>query len=83
MITISLAGYTNSGKSTLFNQLTNANVLSKDIPFATLDPTLRLLNHTREFKDKILISDTVGFISSFACRINKFISFNFRIYYIF
>ena len=63
MITISLAGYTNSGKSTLFNQLTNANVLSKDMPFATLDPTLRLLNHTREYDHKILISDTVGFIS--------------------
>jgi GTPase len=54
-------GYTNAGKSTLFNKLTDANVLAKDMLFATLDPTMRTINlpHGR----KVIVSDTVGFIS--------------------
>lgn len=56
-----LVGYTNAGKSTLFNRLTKANVLAKDQLFATLDPTMRRLNlpSGRE----MVLSDTVGFIS--------------------
>ena len=58
---ISLVGYTNSGKSTIFNYLTGANVFAKDMLFATLDPTVRSF----ETPDHIqtLLSDTVGFIS--------------------
>ena len=58
---IALVGYTNAGKSTLFNRLTKAKVLAKDILFATLDPTMRgvkLPNGTR-----VILSDTVGFIA--------------------
>jgi len=58
---VALVGYTNAGKSTLFNKLTNANVLAKDLLFATLDPTMR--NITLPSGRKIIMSDTVGFIS--------------------
>jgi GTPase len=56
-----LVGYTNAGKSTLFNQITHASVLSVDMLFATLDPTLRVVNLSRGAR--IILSDTVGFIS--------------------
>ncbi len=63
-IIVSLVGYTNTGKSTLFNNLTNSSVISKNMLFATLDPTLRLMKHEMSHKNKIILSDTVGFISS-------------------
>ena len=63
-IIVSLVGYTNTGKSTLFNHLTNSSVISKNMLFATLDPTLRLMKHEMSYKNKIILSDTVGFISS-------------------
>ncbi len=59
---ISLVGYTNAGKSTLFNRLTHANVLAKDQLFATLDPTMRLLKLPSG--RQVILSDTVGFISN-------------------
>ncbi|WP_425349560.1 GTPase HflX [Mongoliimonas terrestris] len=59
---IALVGYTNAGKSTLFNRLTSADVLAKDLLFATLDPTLRKIRLPHG-TDAIL-SDTVGFISN-------------------
>lgn len=58
--TISLVGYTNAGKSTLFNQLTQANVYSADQLFATLDPTLRRLSI--QDVGTTILADTVGFI---------------------
>lgn len=58
--TIALVGYTNAGKSTLFNALTNAGVLESSRMFATLDPTLRSI--ALPSKRKVLLSDTVGFI---------------------
>jgi GTPase len=58
--TIALVGYTNAGKSTLFNALTNAGVLASSRMFATLDPTIRGV--TLPSKRQVLISDTVGFI---------------------
>jgi GTP-binding protein HflX len=58
---VALVGYTNAGKSTLFNRLTDAEVLAKDLLFATLDPTLRLL--PLPGGTKAILSDTVGFIS--------------------
>lgn len=58
---IALVGYTNAGKSTLFNRLTQADVLAQDMLFATLDPTLRQVKLTHG--GKALLSDTVGFIS--------------------
>jgi GTP-binding protein HflX len=58
--TVALVGYTNAGKSTLFNALTKAAVLSSPKMFATLDPTLRSVKLPS--KRKVLLSDTVGFI---------------------
>jgi GTP-binding protein HflX len=58
--TVALVGYTNAGKSTLFNAFTGAGVLSSSRMFATLDPTLRAI--TLPSKRKVLLSDTVGFI---------------------
>lgn len=59
---VALVGYTNTGKSTLFNRLTSADVFAKDLLFATLDPTLRRIKLPHG-TDAIL-SDTVGFISN-------------------
>jgi GTPase len=58
---VALVGYTNAGKSTLFNRLTAATVLSADMLFATLDPTLRAVDLPRG--SRVILSDTVGFIS--------------------
>ncbi|VTZ52399.1 GTPase HflX [Methylocella tundrae] len=58
---VALVGYTNAGKSTLFNRLTKAEVLAEDMLFATLDPTLRAV--VLEHGGEIILSDTVGFIS--------------------
>ena len=59
--TVALVGYTNAGKSTLFNHLTHADVLVEDLLFATLDPTLRTL--VLPTIGKTIFSDTVGFVS--------------------
>lgn len=59
---VALVGYTNAGKSTLFNRLTSADVQAADMLFATLDPTLRAL--TLPHGGKAMLSDTVGFISN-------------------
>ena len=58
---VALVGYTNAGKSTLFNRLTAATVLSADMLFATLDPTLRAIELPHG--NRVILSDTVGFIS--------------------
>ncbi|GGE45481.1 GTPase HflX [Agaricicola taiwanensis] len=58
---VALVGYTNAGKSTLFNRLTQADVVAADMLFATLDPTLRAVELPHGLK--IMLSDTVGFIS--------------------
>lgn len=58
---VALVGYTNAGKSTLFNKLTNSEVFAQDLLFATLDPTLRKLELPNGLQ--VILSDTVGFIS--------------------
>lgn len=60
--TAALVGYTNAGKSTLFNYITNADVFAKDMLFATLDPTMRKIDLGQG--TEIILSDTVGFISN-------------------
>ncbi|MCB1439059.1 MAG: GTPase HflX [Nitratireductor sp.] len=59
---VALVGYTNAGKSTLFNHMTGAGVLAKDMLFATLDPTLRQLELPQG--TRVILSDTVGFVSN-------------------
>lgn len=58
---VALVGYTNAGKSTLFNRLTRSEVVAEDLLFATLDPTMRRLDLPSG--RKVILSDTVGFIS--------------------
>ncbi len=58
---VALVGYTNAGKSTLFNRLTESEVLAKDLLFATLDPTMRGVKLPKG--TRIILSDTVGFIA--------------------
>ena len=58
---VALVGYTNAGKSTLFNRLTRSDVMAKDLLFATLDPTMRSIDLPHGLK--AILSDTVGFIS--------------------
>jgi GTP-binding protein HflX len=62
---VALVGYTNAGKSTLFNRLTGADVMAKDLLFATLDPTMRAIHlpGASPGGTRVILSDTVGFIS--------------------
>ena len=59
---IALVGYTNAGKSTLFNRMTQASVMAEDLLFATLDPTMRQVKIPGF--DRAILSDTVGFVSN-------------------
>jgi GTP-binding protein HflX len=67
--TLALAGYTNAGKSTLFNRLTHAGVVADARMFATLDPTVRPL--TLPSRRRVLLSDTVGFIRNLPTTVVK------------
>ncbi len=66
---ISLVGYTNAGKSTLLNSLTNSNIVAEDKLFATLDPTSRRLRFPED--KEVVITDTVGFIRSLPAELMK------------
>ena len=64
---VALVGYTNAGKSTLFNRLTGAGVMAEDLLFATLDPTMRAI--ALPGVEKAILSDTVGFISDLTAQL--------------
>ncbi len=66
---IALVGYTNAGKSTLFNRLTGADVMAEDLLFATLDPTMRAIRLPGV--EKAILSDTVGFISDLPTQLSR------------
>ena len=67
---VALVGYTNAGKSTLFNRLTGADVLAEDLLFATLDPTMRA-HQPAAWRARSILSDTVGFISDLPTQLSR------------